>query len=311
MLKRKNGISVLIASQNEEALIGLCIRSFLDFGDELIIVDNGSTDRSKEIIQALKAKHPKKIKFYDVPNLPDLHHNRQYALSKSSYRWIVRADADFVAYTDGEYNIVHLREHLLKDTNPWPTVYGAPLPNVSGDFWHTGQERPPEGLGPNDPGRYIPPPITQPTLRIYKVFPGFRFKRIGRWEGTTFNRFLRIIRVELKRPLWMHCNLKSDLNHLYRSERTNWRELGDFKTYPTLDSYIRSILQKKYGTNNINLAAELYMQKNVFPFLQPYDPDKYYPYPLLVQKQMQRNSIYKLESFDGTIQRKYLGIESQ
>jgi len=300
---------VLIASQNEEALISLCIRSFLNFGDELIIVDNGSTDRSKEIIQALQAKHPQKIKFYDVPELPDLHHNRQYALSKSSYRWIVRADADFVAYTGGEYNIIPFREHLLQDKTPWPAVYGAPLPNISCDFWHTGQERFPEGLAPNDPGRYIPPPITQPTLRIYKVFPGFRFKRLGRWEGTTFNRFLRMIRVELKQPLWMHCNLKSDLNHLYRSERTNWRELGEFTTYPTLDSYIRSILQKKYGTDNIGLAAEQYMQKSVYPFLQLYDPNKHYPYPQLVQEQIQKNSIYKINSINGTIQRDYLGID--
>ena len=309
MAKRRNGISVLIASQNEEALIGLCIRSFLDFGDELIVVDNGSTDRSKKIIQALQARHPEKIKFYDAPDLPDLHHNRQYALSKSSYRWIVRADADFVAYTDGEYDIAHFRKQLLQDTSPWPAVYGAPLPNVSGDFWHTGQEHPPEGLGQHDPGRYIPPPITQPTLRIYKVFSGFRFKRLGRWEGTTFNRFLRMIRIELKRPLWMHCNLKSDLNHLYRSERTNWRELGDFVTYPTLDSYLRNTLQEKYGTDDVERAAELYMQNNVYPFLYPYDPNKHYPYPRLVQEQMQKNSIYKLKSINGTIQREYLGID--
>ena len=67
--ERQNGISVLIACQNEEALIALCIRSFLAFGDELIVVDNGSTDRSKEIIQSLQSLYPEKIKFFDVPAL--------------------------------------------------------------------------------------------------------------------------------------------------------------------------------------------------------------------------------------------------
>ncbi|MFH1514285.1 MAG: glycosyltransferase, partial [bacterium] len=44
-IQKKPGISVLIATQNEEAIIGLCIKSFLAFGDELIVVDNGSTDQ--------------------------------------------------------------------------------------------------------------------------------------------------------------------------------------------------------------------------------------------------------------------------
>jgi glycosyltransferase involved in cell wall biosynthesis len=53
--KRKEGISVLIACQNEEATLALCVISFLDFADEIILVDNGSTDRSKEIARDLQS----------------------------------------------------------------------------------------------------------------------------------------------------------------------------------------------------------------------------------------------------------------
>ena len=44
--RRLNGVSTLIACQNEEATVGWSILSFLPFADEIIVVDNGSTDAS-------------------------------------------------------------------------------------------------------------------------------------------------------------------------------------------------------------------------------------------------------------------------
>jgi glycosyltransferase involved in cell wall biosynthesis len=308
--ERDNGISVLIACQNEEVMLGACVLSFLDFADEIIIVDNGSTDQSKLIAQDLQALFPEKIQFHDVPDLPDLHHNRQYAFQRSSYRWVVRADADFVAYTEGEYDIKIFREYLLSlKRSILPKVFSVPLPNVTCDFWHTGIEKPPEGLGPNDPGRYVTPPVTRPTLRIYEVFPGFKFKRLGRWEGVVFQRFLHLIRIELDKPLWMHCTLKTERGYLFRSERTNWRELGDFKKFPTLESYVLNIIQEKYNTSDIDEAAEIFMHFNVYPFLTKYDPNKYYPYPNLVKKLMTHNMVYKISINDGVVNRKDCGFE--
>ena len=308
--KRKNGISVLIACQNEEALITLCIISFLDFGDELIVVDNGSTDRTKEVVRDLASMYSHKIKFFDVPELPDLYHNRQFAFSQSSYRWIVRVDGDFVAYTDGDYNILDFRERLLSQKKvSWPIVYGFWLPNLMGDFWHTGLEINPGSLGPSDPGRYVTPPMTHPTTRIYNVFPGFKFQRLGRWEGVRFQRVLNKIRFDLDHPLWMHCNIKSNYSYLFRSERTNWRQLGDYAKYPTLESYVHKAIQRKYGTDDINKAAHLYFKSYVFPFLQPYDPEKYCPYPILVQNQMKQNSIYNVSKTNNLFNRGYYGID--
>jgi hypothetical protein len=89
----------------------------------------------------------------------------------------------------------------------------------------------------------------------------------------------------------MHCNIKSRLNYLYRSERTNWRELGDFATYPTLHSYVQTQCIQKYGTEDLNEAAEIFMRERVEPFLQEYDPDQYYPYPRLVAEKLDRRQI--------------------
>jgi glycosyltransferase involved in cell wall biosynthesis len=278
--QRKNGISVLIPTQNEEAIVGLCLLSFLDFGDELIVVDNGSTDRTKGIVRELQARYPHKIQFFDVPELPDLYHNRQYAFSKSKYRWVVRLDSDYVAYTDGEFNILNFREKLLSQKREvLPRVYAVPQPNVTGDFWHTGIERERGEFGPNAPGRYVPAPISGPMIRVYEVFPGFQFKRLGRWEGVRFQRILNKLKIDLDYPLWMHCNLKSNRNHLFRSERTNWRQLGDYQRYPTLDIYVREMIMHKFNTNDIEQAAAMHFERNIMPMLQGYDPERFYPYP--------------------------------
>lgn len=291
---RPNGISVLVACQNEEAIVHLCIKSFLDFGDELIVVDNGSHDRTKEIVRDLEVKHPQKIKFFDVPELPDLYHNRQYAFEKSKYRWVVRLDSDYVAYTEGEESIYRLRKHLLNLRSGFiPHCIGVPQTNVTGDFAHTGKERT-AVLTPLDPGYYVPPPVSKPMMRIYEVFSGFRFKRLGRWEGIRYQNILRRFQVNWPYPVWMHCNLKSNINYLYRSERTNWRELGDYERFPTLRDYLVNVVPDKYKTGDLDQAAQIYLRNNLYPCLQPYDTRRYYAYPSFVQEQMAKFWPYEI-----------------
>jgi len=301
MSKRKPGISVLIACQNEEALIALCIRSFLDFGDELIIVDNGSTDSTKEIVRSLQSQHPEKIKFFDVPQLPDLYQNRQYAFEQSSYEWIVRADADFVAYTDGEYNIMKFREYLLGRKKTFrPEAIAVPMTSVMGDFWHTGIPNGPEGT-------QVPEAMIPQGVRFYRHFPSFCFLRQGRREVTRFWRLMK--RIYWDKPLWMHCSIKTNMNHFIRSERTNWRQFGDFKRFPTLNSYIESVIEQKYGTKDFEKAAVIYMERNIFPYLERYDPEKYYPYPTLICEQMKKNPIYRISTFGTKITREFIGLD--
>lgn len=43
-------ISLAMIVKNEEEVIGRCLESVKDIADEIIIVDTGSTDRTKEIV---------------------------------------------------------------------------------------------------------------------------------------------------------------------------------------------------------------------------------------------------------------------
>ena len=72
---------------------------------------------------------------------------------------------------------------------------------------------------------------------------------------------------------------------------------------------MREVIQRNYETDDIDEAAQLYFQNYMYPFLQPYDPEKYYPYPKLVQEQMERNCIYKITKLGDTVRREYFGID--
>ncbi len=278
--RRERGISVLLATQNTEKTIELSIKSFLDFADEIIAVDNGSKDSTVKIVSKLEEKI-EKLKFYNVPGLPDLYHNRQYALEQSNYDWIARMDGDYIAHTNGEHDIKKLREIILNTKKSIrPIAFGTTQVNLVYDYFHTGvqKERRREGEG-----KYVPPPVTSYPARIVQYFPGMKFKRLGRWEGVRFQKYLK--KIQLKKPYWFHCEFKSDMDYFYRSERTNWREMGDYEKYPTLDSYLKDVIKDKYGTDDINEACKLYMEKEFYPFLEKYDPERYYAYPKLIKNQ--------------------------
>ena len=99
------------------------------------------------------------------------------------------------------------------------------------------------------------------------------------------------------------------MSRFFRSERTNWRQSGDFKRYPTLQSYIESVADQKYGTGDLAEAARIYLENQFLPNLELYDQDKCFRYPSLVLEQMKKNPIYKISSCQGKLTREFLGID--
>lgn len=84
----KRPVSVCIITKNEEKKIGRCLSSFAGYGFELVIVDTGSTDRTKEIA----AEYTDKI--YDYKWIDDFSAARNFSLSKASNDWIFMIDSD-------------------------------------------------------------------------------------------------------------------------------------------------------------------------------------------------------------------------
>jgi glycosyltransferase involved in cell wall biosynthesis len=80
--------SLALIVKNEESCLDKCLSSFQPITDEIIIVDTGSTDRTKEIAR----KYTDKI--YDFKWIDDFSAARNYSFSKCTCDWVYWVDAD-------------------------------------------------------------------------------------------------------------------------------------------------------------------------------------------------------------------------
>ena len=83
-------LSVVYATRNEEKRIGVSLRAVSDIADEIIIVDEFSSDKTREIAKSLGAK------VYTEPHHAIFHITKQKAIDKASGDWILQLDADEV-----------------------------------------------------------------------------------------------------------------------------------------------------------------------------------------------------------------------
>lgn len=171
---RKNGISVMVRTRNEEEWIELSLLSIKDFADEIVVVD-ASTDRTPEIIRDVVSKYDLNLKLISYnPTYPDTYLLRKddyvnqsnIALKNTSFRWVLRWDGDFVARTSGEVNITKLRDKILSlDLNKYHVI-SLPVVNLEGDLFH--QQK---GINVNVEGRLttFSPKLVYLSKDVYEV----------------------------------------------------------------------------------------------------------------------------------------------
>ncbi|MBU1203298.1 glycosyltransferase family 2 protein [Patescibacteria group bacterium] len=112
---RKISISVCNIVKNEEKQIGGFLSSLVNFADEIIIVDTGSTDNTLKIINSFMASHGN-IKLYEY-KLPGVFHYgkaKNYSISKATKDYIIILDTDERLSEDFKSKI---RDYLLEHDN--------------------------------------------------------------------------------------------------------------------------------------------------------------------------------------------------
>lgn len=102
-------ISLCMIVKNEEAVLTRCLDSIADLMDEIIIVDTGSTDRTKE----LAAKYTNKI--YDFKWTSDFSAARNFSFSKATMEYIYTADADEILDDVNRERFLRLKSALLPE----------------------------------------------------------------------------------------------------------------------------------------------------------------------------------------------------
>lgn len=96
--------SLCLIVKNEESCLQECLDSYKDAFDEIVIVDTGSTDKTKEIASCYTDK------VYDFKWINDFSAARNFAFSKCSCDYIFSADADEVLTSDNLEMLLKLKE---------------------------------------------------------------------------------------------------------------------------------------------------------------------------------------------------------
>jgi len=135
-------ISANIVCNNEVFWIKESILSIVELIDEIIYVDDNSSDGSLQIVEELSKKYTNiKIFRYEDHLLKNLGDLKNFALKVSKNEYVIRWDADFIAYND----IKELFEFCEKNKKNYDG-YILTGPNLAGDIYHQPLDK--ETFGP-------------------------------------------------------------------------------------------------------------------------------------------------------------------
>jgi glycosyltransferase involved in cell wall biosynthesis len=112
-MKNKGTLSVCMIVKNEENHIARCLLSLGRAADEIIVVDTGSADRTKDIAKAYGAK------VFDFAWTNDFSEARNYSLSMAAGDWILVMDADEV-FSPRDYAAL---ERIVRHKARTPVAY--------------------------------------------------------------------------------------------------------------------------------------------------------------------------------------------
>ncbi len=99
-------ISLCMIVKNEEDTLARCLESVQDIVDEIIIVDTGSTDKTKEIAARFTSA------IYDFQWLDDFSAARNYSFAQATMDYILWLDADDIILEPDRQKLKKLKETL-------------------------------------------------------------------------------------------------------------------------------------------------------------------------------------------------------
>jgi tetratricopeptide (TPR) repeat protein len=160
--KSSGSVSLCMIVKNEKAHLARCLLSAKPLVDEIIVVDTGSSDETREIARVFGAQ------VHEIPWTNDFSKARNFSLSKASGDWILVLDADEVI---SESDHPEFRR-LLANSPSAPVAYRIRTRNYSnrantvGIVSNRGDYPEEEGIGwfPSD------------KVRLFKNHPRIRFQ---------------------------------------------------------------------------------------------------------------------------------------
>jgi len=277
---KPQGISVYMRIKDERDWIETSIASITGIADEIVAMDNGSTDGTWEILQDLASKRKGQM---ICAQAADLRHAElsNAALDRTTFRWVFRFDGDMVAHTSGPHDIARLRTRILNlPTNRFFVIYLRHV-NLSGDLFH------------QDPQEQV-----HIEEYIHTFSANARFVHPGRFEAVRFPLYYRPL--FWYEPYVFHVNIKPARRMLLRRFWEEWMEMKEYDRYPTLESYVKDWIRDALGTADME-EAEALLVRQVFQDHIPFDPEKFGHYPDLLKPHIEFSTYRLLTDTEGQI----------
>ena len=122
-MDQKVPISVVVLTKNEAGRIAKCLDSVRNWADEIMVIDDESTDDTLKIVRVYTDKV-----FIRKMDIEGRHRNWAYAQAKNL--WVLSLDADEIVTPE-------LREEIAKviKNNPKENGFTIPRRNYIGDYW--------------------------------------------------------------------------------------------------------------------------------------------------------------------------------
>lgn len=276
---RPRGISVYMRIKNEADWVSTSLESIRGIADEIVAVDNGSTDGTFDILQDMVRAYQGRLKLW---RRPELHHCdlSNFALEQTSFRWVFRWDGDMIAHTSGEHSIDKLRTRLLA-LNPRRhyLIYLRHI-NLSGDLYH------------QDPKEMV-----HIEEYIHTYSPAARFVHPGRFEAVKFPLYYRPL--FWYEPYAFHVNVKPARRLLLRYFWEDWMEGKEYGRYPTLEDYVAAHIEKEFGSSRMEEAQALCVKRILQDHI-PFNVEQFGPYPELLKPFLSEPK-YRINYEDGHI----------
>ncbi|MFA5351286.1 MAG: glycosyltransferase family 2 protein, partial [Candidatus Omnitrophota bacterium] len=114
-------LSVVVLTKNEESCIAACLES-VKWADEIIVIDDESTDKTMEIVGKFNAKV-----FRRKMDVEGRHRNWAYAQARN--QWVLSLDADETVTPELKIEI----EQAIGQSGF--VVYDIPLRNFISNYW--------------------------------------------------------------------------------------------------------------------------------------------------------------------------------
>ncbi len=264
---RPQGLSAVVRVKDEGTWLAVSIRSIATVADEIIVGDNGSTDRTPEILRELKEELQDRLIVLRRPDL-DIKDLTNVLIERTRFRWVIRWDADFVARTDGPQSISHFRTWLF-DLDPRRYIFVYPrMVELCGDLFHQ---------RPKTASRADCHCFTYSDhLRYVYGWSGYESPKVPRWY--------LVLKYEI--PTFFHVDVKpaprmflSSLWKRYLTDPARGR-------YPGFEAYLETELSEQWGNQTIEEAATLWAGSE-FRQLVPYDRQRFGDYPTLLRPFLQ------------------------